>query len=93
MDQYGETTFDTYQEFNKAFLKRFTDSNSTGTVMEKLLNIKQEKLSIQEYVTRVLNLTNKTDLEDQVVKVLIFRRLYYKNQERVMLTNSLYLKE
>ena len=47
--------------------------------MKKLLNIKQEKLSIQEYVTRILNLVNKTGLRDQVVRTLIFRELYYKN--------------
>ena len=61
--------------------------------MKKLLNIRQEKLSIQEYVTRILNLINKTDLKDQVVRTLIFKRLYYKNQERIILTNSLYLKK
>ena len=42
---------------------------------------------------RTLNLTNKTGLRDQVVRALIFKRLYYKNQERVMLTNSLYSEE
>ena len=47
--------------------------------MKKLLNIKQEKLSIQEHVIRVLNLTNKTGLRDQTVRTLIFKELYYKN--------------
>ena len=63
-DQYGETTFDTYQKFKKAFLERFTDPNPTETAMKKLLNIRQGKLSIQEYATRVLNLTNKAGLGD-----------------------------
>ena len=63
-NQYEKTTFSTYQEFKKAFLKRFTNSNSTETIIEKLLNIRQEKLLIQKYVTRTLNLTNKTDLKD-----------------------------
>ena len=40
IDQYGKTTFETYQKFKKVFLKRFTDPNSTETTMEKLLNIK-----------------------------------------------------
>ena len=40
-----------------------------------------------------MNLTNKVDLKNQVVRVLIFRRLYYKNQERIILTNSLYLEK
>ena len=61
--------------------------------MKKLLNIRQEKLLIQKYVTRTLNLINKTELRDQIARILIFRGLYYKNQKRVMLTNSLYLKE
>ena len=48
-------------------------------MIKKLLNIKQEKLLIQEYVIRTLNLVNKTDLKDQTVRVLIFKELYYKN--------------
>ena len=63
-DQYEETTFSIYQEFKKTFLERFTDSNSIEIVMKKLLNIKQEKLPIQKYATRVLNLINKTDLKN-----------------------------
>ena len=92
-DQHGETTFNTYQGFKKAFLERFTDPNPTGTVMEKLLNIRQGKLPIQEYVTRALNLANKTGLGDQATRTLIFRGLHYKDQERVMLANSLYSEE
>ena len=40
-----------------------------------------------------MNLTNKTELKNQVVRILIFKRLYYKNQERIMLINSLYSKK
>ena len=47
--------------------------------MKKLLNIRQEKLLIQEYTTRVLNLVNKINLRDQIAKTLIFKELYYKN--------------
>ena len=61
--------------------------------MKKLLNIKQEKLLIQKYVTRVLNLTNKTGLKNQIVRVLIFKELHYKNQERIILINLLYSKK
>ena len=78
-DQYEKTTFSTYQEFKKTFLKRFTNSNLTKTTIKKLLNIRQKKLLIQEYVIRILNLVNKTRLKDQIVRTLIFRRLYYKN--------------
>ena len=62
-------------------------------IIKKLLNIRQEKLLIQKYVTRVLNLINKTRLKNQTTRTLIFRRLYYNDQERVILTNSLYSKE
>ena len=61
--------------------------------MKKLLNIRQEKLLIQKYVTKILNFVNKTNLKDQIVRTLIFKGLYYKNQERIMLVNSLYSKE
>ena len=46
IDQYEETIFNTYQEFKRTFLKRFTNSNSIGIVIKKLLNIRQEKLLI-----------------------------------------------
>ena len=36
---------------------------------------------------------NKTDLKDQIIRILIFKRLYYKNQKKIMLTNSLYSKK
>ena len=45
-------------------MKRFTDLNLTKIVIKKLLNIRQRKLSIQEYVIRALNLVNKTGLRD-----------------------------
>jgi hypothetical protein len=43
-------------------MERFTEPNSTGTAMEKLLNLKQGKIEIQEYTTKVLNLTQKAQV-------------------------------
>ena len=63
-DQYEKTTFNTYQEFKRIFLKRFTNSNLTKMTIKKLLNIRQEKLLIQEYIIRILNLVNKIDLKN-----------------------------
>ena len=60
--------------------------------MKKLLTIKQERLSIQEYVTKVLNLVNKTELKDQTSKALIFRGFHSRDQDRIMLTNSMYIE-
>ena len=57
-------TFVTFRDFKNVFLERFTDPNSAGTIMEKLLTIKQRRLFIQEYVIKVLNLINKTGLRD-----------------------------
>ena len=60
IDQYRETTFSTYQEFKRTFLERFTNPNLIKMTIKKLLNIRQEKLLIQKYVTKTLSLTNKT---------------------------------
>ena len=72
-------TFVTFKNFKNVFLKRFIDFNLARMIMKKLLTIKQERLSIQEYVTKVLNLTNKTGLRDQTLKVLIFREFYSRD--------------
>ena len=32
-------------------------------------------------------------MRDQIVRILIFKKLYYKDQKRVILTNLLYSKE
>ena len=48
---------------------------------------------IQEYVTKVFNLINKIELKNQTSKTLIFREFYFKNQDRVMLTNLMYIKD
>jgi hypothetical protein len=38
-------------------MERFTEPNPTGTAIEKLLNLKQGKMEIQEYTIKALNLT------------------------------------
>ena len=35
----GKTTFDTYSQFKQRFLRRFTDSNSIESAIEKLMNL------------------------------------------------------
>lgn len=57
-DNEGNTTFQIYKEFRKAFLRRFTDLNPTGTAIEKMLNLKQGRMGIQEYTMKVLNLVH-----------------------------------
>ena len=63
-DTNGISIFVIFKNFKNVFLKRFTNSNLVRTIMKKLLTIKQERLSIQEYVTKILNLTNKIKLKD-----------------------------
>lgn len=81
--------FGSYKKFRKSFLERFMDSNPAETTIERLLNLQRRKMDIQEYITRALNLSYQTDLEDQIIKTLVFRRLYPKNQNRIMLVNSI----
>ena len=92
-DANGISTFVTFKDFKNVFLERFTDPNPAGTVMKKLLTIKQKRLSIQEYVTKALNLTNKAGLGDQASKALIFRGFHSRDQDRVMLANSIYTED
>ena len=39
----GKDTFQTYVNFKAQFLQRFTDLNLSGTAVERLMGIKQEK--------------------------------------------------
>ena len=92
-DEEGRSTFQTYRDFRKRFLLRFTDPNPTGTAIEKLLNIKQGRMGIQEYCTKAVNLSNQAGLGTAVTKALIFRGIHVKDQDRVMLANSIYSDE
>ena len=89
----GEDTFQTYINFKAQFLGRFTDPNPSGTAVERLMNMKQGKQSIQEYCTKTLNLARQANLGDQAAKALIFRGFHPKDQERVMMANSLKSEE
>ena len=60
----GETTFDTYLQFKQRFLRRFTDSNLIESAIEKLMNLRQEKTSIMDYCTKVMNLVGLANLGD-----------------------------
>ena len=91
-DESGRTTFRTYKEFRTAFLERFTDSNLLGTTVERLLNLRQERMRIQEFATKMITLTHRTMLGDQATKVLVFRDLHPKDQDRIMLANSVKTK-
>ena len=53
------------------------------------MSMKQGKQSIQDYCTRTLNLARQANLGDQAAKALIFRSFHFKDQERVMMANSL----
>lgn len=46
-------------------------------------------MGIQEYCTKILGLAHKAELEDQVAKALTFRGLHSKDQDRIMLANSI----
>lgn len=89
LDEERNITFDFYKTFRKSFLKRFTDPNSTETAMERLLNLKREKINMQEYTIKALNLSHQADLRDQTTKTLVFQELHSKDQDRVMLANSI----
>ena len=93
MTNLGDITFQTYFEFKTKFLQRFTDPNPSGTAVERLMNMKQGKQSIQEYCTKTLNLARQANLKDQTAKALIFRGFHPKDQERVMMANSLKSEE
>ena len=88
-DESGRITFRTYEEFRTTFLERFTDLNSSGTAVKRLLNLRQERMGIQEFVIKVVTLTHRTMLGDQTTKALVFRGLYPKDQDRVMFVNSI----
>ena len=88
-DESGRITFRTYEEFRTTFLERFTNSNSLETTVERLLNLRQERMEIQKFATKVVTLVHRTMLKDQTTKVLVFRDLYLKNQDRIMLVNSI----
>ena len=82
------TTFRTYEEFRTAFLERFTDPNPSGTTVERLLNLRQKRIEIQEFAIKVVTLVYRTMLRDQATKALVFRGLHPKDQDRVILVNS-----
>lgn len=88
-DDDGDITFGFYKKFRKSFLERFTDSNLTGSAMKRLLNLRKRKMDVQEYITKILNLSYQADLRDQATKILVFRRLHSKDQDRIMLANSI----
>ena len=88
-----EDIFQTYANFKAQFLRRFMNSNSSETAVERLMSIKQGKQSIQEYCTKILNLVRQANLRDQTVKALIFKDFYFKNQKKVIMTNSLKSKK
>lgn len=50
-------------------------------------------MRIQDYNTKGLNLIARTELKDQMIKVLMFRRLHSKNQNRIMIANSISIKQ
>lgn len=89
MNEEEVIIFQTYKEFKKALLERFTDPNSTDMMIEKLLNLWRGKMEIQEYVIKVLNLAFKSELEVQATKTLMFRGLYPRDQDQMMMINSI----
>lgn len=84
-----EIIFVIYKDFRKSFLERFTDPNPAGTAMEKLLNLRRGKMKIQEYAIKSLNLAHLAGLGKEATKALVFRKLHSKDQERMMLVNSI----
>ena len=57
-DESGRTIFRTYKEFRTTFIERFTDPNLLETTVERLLNLRQERMRIQEFATKVVILTH-----------------------------------
>lgn len=57
--------------------------------MERLLNLRREKMEVQEYIIKALNLAHQASLGDQAMKILMFRRLHPKDQNRIMFVNSI----
>lgn len=86
MNDEENIIFANYKKFRKRFLERFIDSNLSEIAIEKLLNLWKEK------TTKIVNLAYQVNLEDQTIKALIFRRLHLKNQNRIMLVNSIKTK-
>lgn len=87
------STFALYRDFKKKFLKRFTELNPTGITMEKLLNLKQGRIRIQVYCMKILNLAGRAEIDDQTAKALMFRGLHPKDQDRIMIANSISTKQ
>ena len=57
------------------------------------MSIKQKKQLIQKYCTKTLNLMRQTNLKDQAVKTLIFRRFHPRDQKRIIMANFLKSEE
>lgn len=89
MNEKKESIFSHYKDFRKTFLERFMNPNPTETAMEKLLNLRQEKMRIQKYTIKTTILAYNIDLEDSAIKALIFKELHSRDQDRIILTNSI----
>ena len=48
-----ETTFKIYKEFKQKFLKHFINFNLMSNIIEKLMNLRQRKILILKYCTKV----------------------------------------
>ena len=59
------------------------------SAVKKLMNFKQEKLLIQDYCIKVLNLAELANLKEQLAKAHFFRGLYFRDQNRIMMVNFL----
>ena len=58
MDNKRYTTFKRYGDLKRKFLKMFTDPNPSGTVLARLLQLKQGCTGIQKYATKTLTLAH-----------------------------------
>ena len=88
IDNKGYTTFKKYGDLRRKFLKRFTDTNLSGTALAQLLQLKQGRTRIQEYATKALTLAHQSQIGNQGAKALKFNGLLYMEQEYVMLANA-----
>ena len=81
MNNEEEITFNIYLQFKIRFLWRFINSNSVESIIKKLMNLRQEKTLILKYCTKIMNLAELANLENQTAKIHFFWGLHFRDQD------------
>ena len=89
----GGIGFRDYADFRNQFLQRFADLNPTGTVLTRLIKLRQGRIGIQKYLGKAENLTALTTVGKTAAKAFIFNRLNTREKDITMLANAHFSEE